>query len=142
MNLALWLSRAGLSHPSLPAAATGARVVATYGELAARAAKLAGALRTRLRLAPGDRVASVAKNSTATLELMYGSWHAGLAAVPANAKLHGAELGYILEHSGARVCFVSEGLDAELAPHAPKSLERMIVIGSKDYDTLFTSEAI
>ena len=50
-----------------------------------------------------------------------------LAAVPANAKLHGAELGYILEHSGARVCFASPGLDAEIAPHAPASLERLIV---------------
>ena len=43
----------------------------------------------------------------------------GFAAVPANAKLHGAELGYILEHSGARVCFASDGLDGEIAPHAP-----------------------
>ena len=142
MNLALWLSRAGSSHPSLPAAATGTRVVATYGGLAARATKLAGALRDRFNLAPGDRVAIVAKNSAAYLELLYGIWHAGLAAVPANAKLHGAELGYILEHSGARACFVSEGLDAEIAPHAPQSLERMIVIGSRDYESLFAADAI
>ena len=142
MNLALWLARAGLSHPSLPAAATGTRVVARYGDLAARAAKLAGALRDRLGLAPGDRVAIVAKNSAAYLELLYGIWHAGLAAVPANAKLHGAELGYILEHSGARVCFVSDGLDAEIAPHAPPSLERMVAIGSRDYEALFAADAI
>jgi len=142
MNLALWLARAGLSHPSLPAAAAGTRVVARYGDLAARAAKLAGALRDRLGLAPGDRVAIVAKNSAAYLELLYGIWHAGLAAVPANAKLHGAELGYILEHSGARVCFVSDGLDAEIAPHAPPSLERMVAIGSRDYEALFAADAI
>jgi long-chain acyl-CoA synthetase len=141
MNLALWLARAGLSHPLLPAAATGTRVVATYGALAERAAKLAGALRTRFKLAPGDRVAVAAKNSAAYLELMYGIWHAGLAAVPANAKLHGAELGYILEHSGARVCFASDGLDTEIAPHAPSSLERMIVIGSREYEALFTADA-
>ena len=142
MNLALWLQRAGLSHPTLPAAARGARVAATYGQLAMRAARLAGALRGCFGLAPGDRVAVVAKNSPAYLELLYAVWHAGLAAVPANAKLHGAELGYILEHSGARVCFVSEGLDAEIAPHAPSSLERMIVIGSRDYETLFAADAI
>src|SRR3569832_281271 len=142
MHLALRLARAGLSHPSLPAAAAGTRVVATYGQLAERAARLAGALRTRFKLAPGDRVAVVAKNSAATLELMYGIWHAGLAAVPANAKLHGSELGYILEHSGARVCFVSEGLDAEIAPHAPASLERMIVVGSHDYEALFSADAV
>ena len=142
MNLALWLERAGLSHPSLPAAARGARIVASYGQLAARAAKLAGALRERFGLTPGDRVAIVARNSPAYLELLYGIWHAGLAAVPAIAKLHGAELGYILEHSGARVCFVSDGLDAGIAPHAPPSLERMIVIGSRDYEALFAADAV
>jgi long-chain acyl-CoA synthetase len=142
MNIASWLYRSGLSHPHMPAAALGARVVATYGKLAERAARLAGALRTRLKLAPGDRVAIVAKNSPAYLELLYGIWHAGLAAVPANAKLHGAELGYILEHSGARVCFASPGLDAEIAPHAPKSLEHLITIGAGDYEKLFAADAI
>ena len=73
---------------------------------------------------------------------MFGVWHAGLAAVPANAKLHGRELGYILQHSGARVCFVSDGLDAEIAPHAPPTLERLIVIGSRDYEALFAADAI
>ncbi len=142
MNIASWLARSGLSHPDLPAAARGTRVVATYRQLAARAARLAGALRTRLKLAPGDRVAIVAKNSPAYLELLYGIWHAGLAAVPANAKLHGAELGYILEHSGARVCFASPGLDGEIAPHAPKTLEHLIAIGGADYEQLFTADAV
>jgi long-chain acyl-CoA synthetase len=63
MNIALWLHRSGLSHPALPAVAQGARVVATYGELALRAAKLAGALRGKLGLKSGDRVAVVAKNA-------------------------------------------------------------------------------
>ena len=142
MNIASWLYRSGLSHPHVPAAALGTRVVATYGELAARTARLAGALRSRLKLAPGDRVAIIAKNSAAYIELLHGIWHAGLAAVPANAKLHGAELGYILEHSGARVCFASAGLEADIAPHAPKSLEHLITIGGKDYAALFASDAI
>ena len=142
MNLASWLHRNGLSHPGLPACVSGTRVVASYGELAARAARLAGSLRDRFKLAPGDRVAIAAKNSPAYLELLYGIWHAGLAAVPANAKLHGAELGYILEHSGARVCFASPGIDAEIAPHAPKSLERLIAIGSADYESLFAADPI
>jgi long-chain acyl-CoA synthetase len=142
MNLALWLYRAGLSHPSLPAAASGTRVAATYGELAARAACLAGALRDRLKLKPGDRVAIAAKNSPDYLVLLYGIWHAGLAAVPANAKLHGAELAYILEQSGARVCFASPGIDSEIAPHAPKSLERLIAIGGAEYQSLFEADPI
>jgi long-chain acyl-CoA synthetase len=142
MNVASWLLRSGLSHPSLPALATGTRVTATFGELAGRAARLAGALREQFGLAPGERVAIVAKNSQAYVELLFGIWHAGLAAVPANAKLHGAELGYILEHSGARVCFASLGLDAEIAPHAPKSLERLIAIGGAGYEALFAADPI
>src|SRR5882672_3917849 len=142
MNIAAWLSRSGLSHPDLPAVASGTRVVASYRELAKRAARLAGALRGRLKLAPGDRVALVAKNSPAYLELLFGIWHAGLAAVPANAKLHGAELGYILEHSGARVCFAPRGLDAAIAPHAPKSLDHLITIGGADYERLFAADAV
>jgi long-chain acyl-CoA synthetase len=126
----------------MPAVACGSRVVASYGELAARVARLAGALRERFKLVPGDRVAIVAKNSPDTLALLYGIWHAGCAAVPANAKLHGAELGYILEHSGARVCFASKGIDAEIAAHAPSTLERLITIGSAEYDTLFTADTI
>jgi len=142
MNVALWLERAGKSHAGLAAAARGERVVLDYGALATRAARLAGALRTTCKLVPGERVAIVAKNCIGYLEALYGIWHAGLAAVPANAKLHGAELGYILEHSGARVCLVSEGLDTAVAPFAPKSLERLIVIGSAEYERLFAVDAI
>src|SRR5215207_5989815 len=142
MNLALWLERAGLSYGERPATAHGARVIRTYAELADRVGRLAGALRETLGLNLGDRVAIVAKNSPDYLELMYAIWHAGLAAVPANAKLHGLELAYILQHSGARACFASAGLDDEIAPHAPKSLERLIRIGSRDYNVLFSVEPI
>lgn len=142
MNLALWLERAGKSHASAPALACGTRVLRGYGDVAKRVARLAGALRSQLHLQPGDRVAIAAKNSADYFETLYAVWHAGLAAVPANAKLHGAELGYILEHSGARVCFASQGLDSEIAAHAPKSLERMIVVGSREYENLFTTDAM
>jgi long-chain acyl-CoA synthetase len=137
VNLALWLHRAGLSHGDRPALGLGTRVIRRYGEVAGRAAKLAAALRERFGLQAGERVAIAAKNCTDYVELMFGIWHAGLAAVPANAKLHGRELGYILQHSDARVCFASDGLDAEIAPHAPPTLERLIVIGSREYEALF-----
>ncbi len=142
MNLALWLDRAGKSHSGRPAIGHGERILRDYGGLAARVARLAGALKARLGLQPGDRVAIAAKNSPDYLETLYAIWHAGLAAVPANAKLHGTELGYILEHSGARVCFASEGLAAEIAPHAPKTLERLIVIGGREYENLLAADAI
>jgi long-chain acyl-CoA synthetase len=142
VNLALWLHRAGLSHGDRPALGLGERVIKRYGDVAGRAAKLAASLRERFGLQPGDRVAIAAKNCPDYVELMFGIWHAGLAAVPANAKLHGRELGYILQHSGARVCFASDGLDAEIAPHAPPTLERLIVIGSRDYEALFAAVPI
>src|SRR3954467_279059 len=139
MNIASWLNRAGLSHPGLRAVGYGARVVQNYGALAERAARLASALH-RLGLKPGDRVAIIAKNCVEYLETVYGTWHGGFAAVPANAKLHGRELAYIVEHSGARVCFATPGLDEELAPHAPASLERLIGIGSPEYHALFAAD--
>src|SRR5262245_48639746 len=142
MNIAVWLHRAGLSHGGLPAVGLGARTALTYGDLAERAARLAGALRQNLRLAPGDRVAIVARNCVEYLELLYGIWHAGAAAVPVNAKLHAAEIAFILEHAGARACFASPGLDTDIAPHAPNTLERLIAVGGAEYATLFGADAV
>ena len=84
MNIAAWLHRSGLSHPGLPAVGKGPSVVQGYGALAERAARLASALH-RMGLRPGDRVAIIAKNCVEYLETIFGIWHAGLAAVPANA---------------------------------------------------------
>lgn len=142
MNIATWLERAGLSHASRPAIGRGTEVVHDFAALSARAARLSGALREQFGLKPGDRVAIVAKNCTQYIELLFAIWRAGLAAVPANAKLHGAELGYILEHCGARVCFTSDGLDAVIAPHAPKSLEHLIRIEGPGYAALLGADAM
>lgn len=142
MNLALWLERAGSGHGDRPALGLGSRVIRRYGEVAARVARLAASLRHQFFLQPGERVAIAAKNSPDYVELMFGIWHAGLAAVPANAKLHGRELGYILEHSGARMCFASSELSGEIATHAPSTLEHLITVGSAKYDALFTADPI
>jgi long-chain acyl-CoA synthetase len=142
MNLALWLVRAGLSHGDRPALGYGTRIIKRYGEVAERAARFAGSLRNRFDLRPGERVAIAAANTPDHVEVMFGIWHAGLAAVPANAKLHGRELGYILEHSGARICFTSNQLAVEIAPHAPATLERLITIGSREYEALFTADPV
>ena len=50
---------------------------------------------------PGDRVAIVMRNRPEYLEALFAIWHAGLVAVPVNARLHRDEFAYILEHSGA-----------------------------------------
>jgi len=141
MNLASHLERAGKEEPSRTALGIGTRALRNYGEVAGRVARLAGALRS-FGLSPGERVMIAAKNSPDYVEVLYAAWHAGLAAVPANAKLHGSEIGYIAEQSGARLCFASGGLDAEIAPHAPKSLDRLIMIGSPDHERLFAADPI
>ena len=142
MNVALWLERAGKADPHRPAIGYGRRVVRTYAELAAGAARLAAAMRAKLGLAPGERVAVIAENCPEYVEILYGLWWAGLAAVPANAKLHGAELGYVLEHSGAKLCFATPELESDLAAHAPPTIERLIVIGSPAYAALLNDDPI
>src|SRR3954453_16865332 len=141
MNLALFLERAGRDDPRRPALGIGPRVLRAYGDMAGRVARLAGALRS-LGLNPGDRVAIIAQNCPDYVEVLYVIWHAGLAAVPVNARLHGAEQGFILEQSGARACFVSDGLDGGIAPHAPNSLERLIVLDRSDYERLLAFDPI
>ncbi|MDQ8729468.1 AMP-binding protein [Bradyrhizobium sp. LHD-71] len=142
MNIATWLERAGLSHPDRPAIGYGTRVARSYGELSGRAGRLAGALRAQCGLSPGERVAIFAKNSPDYMEALYAIWHAGLAAVPVNAKLHGRELAYILEQSGARVCFVSKDLETAAAAHAPATLQRLITIGSREHEQLFAADRV
>jgi long-chain acyl-CoA synthetase len=139
MNLALWLDRIARADPGRPALGRGLSVVSTYGELGERVGRLAGALRG-LGLDAGDRVAIVAKNGPAYVEAFYAIWAAGLAAVPINAKLHGAELGYVLEHSGSRVCFVTSDVEAAVASHAPPCLERIVPLGGADYEAMLAAE--
>ena len=140
MNLALYLERAGREDGDRPALGLGTRILRNYGDVAGRVARLAGALQA-MGLKPGERVAIAARNSPDYVEVLYAIWHAGLAAVPANAKLHGAELGYILEQSGARVCFASPDVESAIAAHAPKPLERLISIGGAEYERLLAHDA-
>ncbi len=142
MNLALWLDRAGRAVPDQPAIGHGRRAVRSYGELAERSARLARVLREVFGLGLGDRVALVAKNSPEYLEVLYAAWWAGLVAVPVNVKLHGAEVGFILEQSGAKACFASAEVETDVAAHAPAALERLIVIGSPAYAGLFVADPL
>ena len=77
-------------------------------------------------------------NCPAYVELTWAAWWAGLALVPINAKLHAKEVEYILDHSGARVCFVdadhAQAIGA-LAATVP-GLERTIAVESAEYRDL------
>ena len=62
--------------------------------------------------APGDRVAFLAPNVPELLVAHFAVLRIGAALVAINTRLHADEVGYILDHSGARFVFC----DPELAP--------------------------
>src|SRR5215510_5403204 len=114
MNIAHFLAPAARAFPEKPAVSHGDRVVATYAQLARRAAALARALRDRFGLHPGERVALSMANTPEYIEILYAAWWAGLTAVPINSKLHPEEAAYILADSQARLCFVTADLGAAI----------------------------
>ncbi len=138
MNIAEWLDRAGRTHARLPAIAYGG-VTSGYGCFANRAAAVASGL-ARFGLEPGDRVAIVAHNCPEYLEMLFGAWWGGFVAVPVNAKLHPAEIGWILDHAGARVAFASADLTGGLSAHVPAAVSEVVAIGSQAYDRLVTGD--
>lgn len=131
MNLAHALRRVALADPQRPALYEGPRLRWHYGELADRAARLAGTLRAA-GLAPGDRVLLFLRNHPAYLELMYGCWWAGLAVVPVNAKLHLREAQWIAQHAQADWAFVTADVGAGLEMPA-----RCIDVEAPAYEALF-----
>jgi long-chain acyl-CoA synthetase len=59
------------------------------------------------------------KNCPEFYEVLFACWHAGVTAVPMNAKLHAKEFAYILENSGAKACFVTPDLEAAVPGAVP-----------------------
>ena len=112
MNLVHLLLRSARWLPERPALAVGTRPVRTYREMAQRVSCIAFSLTKKFSLKPGDRVALAMRNCPEYYELLFACWHAGLIAVPMNAKLHPKELAYILENSGAKLCFVTPDLQS------------------------------
>src|SRR3954447_10409147 len=108
MNVATWVQRQGRRRPEAPALADGEWVHASWGAMAARVAAAAGGLRENFGLSPGDRVAIVMRNRPEYLEALYAVWHAGLVAVPVNARLHPHEVAHILDDSGSAVVLTDD----------------------------------
>ncbi len=108
MNLAEWVRRHAQQRPFDPAIADGTAVHATWRQWAERSAAVAGGLQSTFGLLPGDRVAIVMRNRPEYLEALYAIWHAGLVAVPVNARLHRDEIAYILDHSSSSVVITDD----------------------------------
>jgi acyl-CoA synthetase (AMP-forming)/AMP-acid ligase II len=134
MNLATWIDRNGRHAAGRPAISVGGRPVLTYGDWARRSAVMAAHLQEHCR--PGDRVAIAMTNRPDFLVSLFAIWHAGLAAVPMNAKLHANEFRYIIEDAGASLVLASPDLAESV------SQTRMIVTESADWQRLGSGDGI
>jgi long-chain acyl-CoA synthetase len=90
-------------QPDKAAVVTADRTI-TYSDLDASVSCLARHLLDR-GLRPGDRIAVHWSSSIEAAQLLLASFRAGLIAVPVNVRLKPPEIAYVLEHSGARLCF-------------------------------------
>src|SRR5580692_3028614 len=129
MNLAAWVEKWGRAAPDRPAIACGGATYSTYRQWAARSRVLAGNLRALCK--PDDRVAIAMTNRPEFLEALFAIWHAGLVAVPMNAKLHGEEFGYIIGHTQASLVLASPDRAEDVAAHS-----RVAVTGTAEWRRL------
>ena len=127
LNPVDFLRRAAYIYPEKVAVVDGERR-ASYRELAERSWRLANALRAA-GLSKGDRVATLLVNSAPMLEAHFGVPASGGILVAINPRLASPEVGYILEHSGARFLLVDAALESLIAPLA---LPGVTVIRSAD----------
>ena len=141
MNPAAWVERHARRRPGAPALADGERIHASWGEFATRTAGAATGLRDQFGLMPGDRVAIVMRNRLEYLEALYAIWHAGLVAVPVNARLHREEIGYILEHSESAVAVTDadHASDVESLVGTVASLKAAVVAPGERWGRLTAS---
>src|SRR4051794_13815790 len=141
MNPAVWVARHGRLRPDDPALADGERVHATWATFAARTAAAAAGLHDDFGLSPGDRVAIVMRNRPEYLEALFAIWHAGLVAVPVNARLHRDEIAYVLEDSGAAIVVVDPDHADDVEPLAGTvtSLQAAVVVPGERWDRMTAS---
>jgi long-chain acyl-CoA synthetase len=135
MNLAGWVEKWGRAAPERPAIALGSATYVNYGQWAARTRALAGNLRMLCR--PEDRVAIAMTNRPEFLEALFAIWHAGLVAVPMNAKLHSDEFGYIVGDTRAALILASPDRADDVAPHG-----HTIATGSREWRRRFHGDGI
>ncbi|GAB3637000.1 3-(methylthio)propionyl-CoA ligase [Hymenobacter arcticus] len=127
----------------------------TYADAHQRAKQLANAL-TRLGIAEGDRVGTLAWNTHRHFELYYGISGLGAVCHTINPRLFFEQLVYIINHAQDRLLFFDSTflpLVDKLAPHCP-SVEKWVLMagpehlptelalpGLASYEALLTAES-
>jgi len=109
---------------------------ATFKEVAARAEKLAAALK-RLGIEPGDRVGTFSWNTQEHLEAYFAIPCMGAVMHTLNLRLFVDQLTYVVNHAEDKLIIVDDSLVPLLARVAQdlKTVEKYIVVGSADCDT-------
>ena len=136
MNVAHLFARHARPRASRPALARGTEVVADHAALCGRASRIATALRTRLGLGRGARVALFSRNLPEYVEALLACWWAGLAAVPVNARLHPSELAWIVENAEAELLLVSADLEGAAGAVRAPCLREVLTLGSPAWSRL------
>jgi fatty-acyl-CoA synthase len=114
LNPVDFLCRAAYVYPDKAAVVDGGHRY-SYRQVAQRSWRLANALRSA-GLSKGDRVATLLFNSAPMLEANFGVPAAGGILVAINHRLASPEVGYILDHSGARFLLLDAELESLIAP--------------------------
>ena len=139
MNLSLGLAQVARRSPDNPAILWHSGAL-SYGGFGDQVGRIAGALRDRHGLRPGDRIGMAMENSAEFLPVLYGIWRAGMTAIPINAKLHPREIGWILENAGAPMCIATPGPADALG--GISGVPAIIATGSADYAALLAGEPV
>jgi fatty-acyl-CoA synthase len=109
----------------------------TFAELEGDANRIARALNDR-GIGHGDRVALLSRNGLPYVQAIFGVAKAGAVLVPVNFMLGGAEVGYVLQHSGAVGLLAQDALlgaadeAVEVADAAGRLRVRAVVDGDGD----------
>ncbi len=135
MNIAHLLLGSSQEFRNHVALARGPEAYSSYRDLWRKVSVMSTHLRVRFGLGIGDRVAFAMSNCVESIEVMHAIWHAGLCAVPMNAKLHAKEFAFILENSGAKLCFVTPDLAATIAEAAKEApaLKEIVDVTTRAY---------
>jgi fatty-acyl-CoA synthase len=140
-----FLKRALITHRTKEAVVCG-DVRLSYGEFGDRVNRWANAMRA-LGVGKSDRVATLSQNCHRVLEAFFGTPLLGSILMPLNFRLVPDDFDYILNHGGARVLIVEDGLThlVEEIRGKLKTVEHFVLAGTSaqaksdgwlDYETL------
>ena len=127
MNLSDLIDRNAAFTPDKPALRFEGRAL-TYGNLSERIALAARALKSRLGVGRGDRVAILSLNHPDYLVLLYACARLGAMLLPLNWRLAAAEQVFILSDASAKVLVVEQDF-AGVVPSLKEALPDIRVIG-------------